>query len=62
MPVKYEQNQTELALFDLQTDIGESRNVAAQNPQVVERLTDLARAFDADLQANRRAHGLWSDE
>ncbi len=61
-PVKYAQNQTELALYDLQADMGESRNMAAQNPQVVQRLTDLARVFDAELQANRRAHGIWSGE
>ncbi len=33
---------TELSLFNLTTDIGERENVAAENPEVVERLTALA--------------------
>lgn len=36
-------------LYDLETDIGESRNVAATNPQVVRRLQALAVQARADL-------------
>jgi arylsulfatase A-like enzyme len=41
-----------LELFDLESDIGESRDVAAEHPDVVERLTRLADAMRADLGDN----------
>ena len=40
---------TELALYDLDSDIGEQNNVAAQHPDVVERLTALADKARAEL-------------
>jgi arylsulfatase A len=58
MPVKYEQSETPLSLFDLREDIGETTNLADRFPDVVERLTALGRSFDADLQANRRPRGV----
>ena len=39
----------ELELYNLETDIGERDNVAAQNPEVVERLTALADKARAEL-------------
>jgi arylsulfatase A-like enzyme len=39
----------ELSLFDLSRDIGEKTNVAAQHPDIVERLTKLAQTMRADL-------------
>ena len=39
----------ELSLFNLRTDPGETRNVAAQHPQVVARLTKLAEPIRAEL-------------
>nr|MDQ3622140.1 sulfatase-like hydrolase/transferase [Verrucomicrobiota bacterium] len=36
-------------LFNLATDIGETQNVAAANPQVVQRLQALARTVEGDL-------------
>lgn len=36
--VPYRQAKTELALYDLETDPAETRNVAGQNPKVMERL------------------------
>jgi arylsulfatase A len=62
IPVLYEQTETGLALFDLGQDPGESRDRAKEYPEVVDRLTALAQAFDADLQAHRRLHGLVSEE
>ncbi len=62
MPVRYEQTQTELALFDLEADPGERLDRAKEFPEVVERLTAVAHAFDADLQANRRERGVISEE
>ncbi|MFN4260976.1 MAG: sulfatase [Gemmataceae bacterium] len=48
-PVPYSQAKTELALFDLKNDIGETRNVAERYPDVVKRLQALADAARADL-------------
>jgi arylsulfatase A-like enzyme len=42
LPAKYRPLKVELELYDLASDIGETRNVAAANPEVVERLTKLA--------------------
>ena len=41
-PVPYSQAETGVALFDLEKDMGETTNVAAQHPDVVERLKSLA--------------------
>jgi len=49
IPAKYEQTKTELALYDLSTDIGEQHNVADEHPDVVERLQKLADAMRQDL-------------
>jgi len=40
---------TELALYNLEADIGEQRNVAALHPEIVERLTVLADKARAEL-------------
>ncbi len=45
-------NQPEL--YDLRADIGESKNMADAQPEVVARLRDVAARYDADLQANKR--------
>lgn len=50
IPAKYEQRKiTEPELYDLQADIGESKNVAAQNPDLVKRLLALAERAREDL-------------
>jgi arylsulfatase A-like enzyme len=41
--------QLELSLFHLPTDPGETKNVAGEHPEVVERLTKLAETARADL-------------
>jgi arylsulfatase A len=41
-PVDYRQSRIELSLFDLDEDFGETTNVAAEHPDVVQRLTQLA--------------------
>jgi arylsulfatase A-like enzyme len=41
-------------LYDLETDIGEKKNVASQHPEIVARLTRAAREFDAALQRDKR--------
>ena len=41
-------------LYDLEADVGEKNNVAAQHPEIVARLTRQARDFDAALQRDKR--------
>lgn len=48
-PADYSQARTELALFDLENDIGEKKNVASEHPEIVARLKKLAEAMRADL-------------
>ena len=38
LPIDYEQNQMEQALYDLENDIGETKNVAADYPKIVTQL------------------------
>lgn len=49
IPVNYSQEKIGLALFDLKNDVGESKDVAQENPRVVERLQRLAEEARADL-------------
>ncbi len=44
-------------LYDLSTDLGEKKNVAEQNPKVVERLHNAFVAHRMDIQKNRRPAG-----
>lgn len=56
-PGSYETQEIGTALFDLSTDIGETRDVAAEHPDIVARLTAMVTAFDAEMKANRRPCG-----
>jgi arylsulfatase A len=47
--VPYEQEAVELALYDLDADVGETTDVAADHPEVVSRLQTAAEAARADL-------------
>jgi arylsulfatase A-like enzyme len=42
------------ALYDLQSDIGETRDVSARDPELVRRLTEAANKFVTSLRANVR--------
>jgi len=42
------------ALYDLENDIGEARNVAKEHPDVVARLRAYVAAFEKDLAQNSR--------
>ena len=53
VPTEYSQARIELALFDLENDIGEATNVADQHPEVVERIKQLATAMRSDLGDSR---------
>ena len=43
-----------LELYDLVEDIGESKNLAGENPEVVAKLRKVAEDYDKDLKANVR--------
>ena len=45
------------ALFDLETDIGEKKNLLEKNPEIAKELRSLALEFDKDLQKNIRPPG-----
>jgi arylsulfatase A len=53
-PAKYEQGKINLALFDLEKDIGERHDVSAQHPEVVERLLGLADKMREDLGDSKK--------
>jgi len=48
-PIKYDQNTAKLALYDLKSDIGETRNVADQHPEVMQRLMNYAEEIRGEL-------------
>jgi arylsulfatase A len=56
-PVKYEDANTNLALFDLVADPGETRDVSAKHADIVARLKTTAQRFDKDLKRNSREPG-----
>lgn len=43
-----------IRLYDLESDVGEKRNVIESNPEVVERLERLLEAFEKDIAENHR--------
>lgn len=45
------------ALYDLSADVAEDHNVAAEHPEIVERLTKLLKEHRAEIAANRRPAG-----
>ena len=49
-PVNYEQNTlTEMALYNLKKDIGETTNVATENPEIIEKIQQLADQMRREL-------------
>ena len=57
IPGPYQQRKTELALFDLESDLGQQKDVAKKFPEVTARLKALGEKFDQTLQANKRKPG-----
>lgn len=58
-PVRYETLRTGPALFDLESDVGETTNVADKHPDVVKRLQKLAEEARADLgDLKRKGNGV----
>ena len=62
IPAKYEQRElAQFELYDLQNDVSETTDVAAQNPEIVKRLEGLAEQARADLGdtlTNRQGAGV----
>ena len=56
-PGPYVKKQIGKALFDLENDIGEQRDLSLEHPEVVQRLEAMARQFDKDLKATARPPG-----
>lgn len=48
-PVPYSTDKIGLALFDLESDVGEKNNIAEEHPEVVKRLSELAERSRDDL-------------
>lgn len=53
-PAAMTRMETELALYDLSSDISETTNLASQRPEIVAELTSLASQYDASLRQNKR--------
>lgn len=49
VPVKYDHKTSELELYDLKADVSESKNVAKDHPEIVERLKKAAEVARKDL-------------
>lgn len=56
-PGRVGKGHIEWELFDLQEDIGERRNLAAEQPETVQRLRALGEGMDAEIQQNKRPPG-----
>jgi arylsulfatase A len=57
IPTNYSQSKIGLSLFDLESDIGETKDVKGQHPEIAKRLSALGTAFHADLQKTKRTAG-----
>jgi arylsulfatase A-like enzyme len=49
-----DKDQPDVMLFNLANDIGETKNLAAENPELVERLTKRMKELDAAIEAEAR--------
>ena len=57
IPTRYSQAKIDLSLFDLSLDVGESKDVKDENPEVAARLSALGKAFHADMGKTKRQPG-----
>jgi arylsulfatase A-like enzyme len=54
IPTNYSQAKIGLSLFDLEKDIGETTDLKDKHPDITENLSNLGKAFHADLQKTKR--------
>ncbi len=54
-PVEVREGSIDTALFNMKTDISETENLKDEHPDVVKRLSELAREYDRELKQNRRS-------
>jgi len=57
IPTKYSQGKIGLSLFNLRTDIGETKDLRDQKPEITQKLSKLGKAFDQKLQISKRPAG-----
>ena len=57
IPTRYSQAKIGLALFDLEKDVGESKDLSKENREVVKRLSALGDMFQKDLSKSKRSPG-----
>jgi arylsulfatase A len=57
IPTNYSQAKIGLSLFDLEKDIGETTDLKDKHPDITENLSNLGKAFHADLQKTKRPSG-----
>ena len=57
IPTKYSQGKIGLSLFNLRTDIGETKDLKDQKPEITEKLSKLGKVFDQKLQISKRPAG-----
>ncbi len=59
VPVPYDQAQIGLSLFDLESDVGETTNVADQHPDIVAKMKELGDQMRAELgDAGKKGSGV----
>ena len=56
IPTQYSQAKIGLSLFDLDADIGKSKNIIKRNPKVAQKLIDLGR-LDQGMKQSKRQPG-----
>jgi arylsulfatase len=57
LPGEQVRQQVPLSLFNLRDDIGETHNLAAENPEVVKRLRKSLQAFRSEMALHKRPIG-----
>ena len=57
IPTNYSQAKIGLSLFDLEKDIGETTDLKDEFPEIREELSNLGKAFHANLQKTKRPSG-----
>ena len=57
IPTNYSQAKIGLSLFDLEKDIGETTDLKDRYPNIMEDLSNLGKAFHANLQKTKRPSG-----